>query len=70
LFEAWSVNLSQLDDVKLELLKERKDILQERFIDLMNNSEFDEVISSSTGHIRSILYRFAYIQKLIAEVLT
>lgn len=69
LFEAWSVNLSRLDDVKLELLKERKDIVQDRFMDLMKDSDFDKAISLSTGNIKSIHYRFAAIQKLIEEVL-
>lgn len=70
LFEAWSVNLNKLNDDELQLLKERKDTLNEKFIALMNNREFDSAISQGTGDIKKVRRRFEKIAQIIAEVLS
>lgn len=69
LFESWSVNLSQLNDEQIHILTERKNMLQERFIDLMNTRDFNEAISQGTGNIKKVQNRFRSIQQLIEEVL-
>jgi hypothetical protein len=70
LFEAWSINLSRLDDEKIQFLAKHKEIVQEYFIKLMNEDRtFENSISLSTGGLKSIEYRFQAIEKLIAEVL-
>lgn len=71
LFESWSVNLNQLTDEQLQLLKERKDILRKRFIDLMNdrNIGFNEAVSLSTGSRMKVQLRFSVIEQLIKDVL-
>lgn len=71
LFESWSVNLNQLTDDQLQSLKMRKDVLREKFIDLMNdrNLGFNEAISLSTGSKTKVQIRFSAIEQLIKEVL-
>lgn len=69
LFESWSVNLSQLDDKQLKLLIERKEILKERFIKLMQDRIFDTSVSQGTGDIKKVICRFEYIEGIIKEVL-
>ena len=71
LFETWTVNLSLLDDRDLEELKNRKGILVDKFIDLMNSSsEFESAISQGTGNVANVHLRFSKISDLIQEVLS
>ncbi len=70
LFECWSVNLSKLDDRQLERLKGQNDILQTRFMDIMQNDHaFETAISQGTGDINKVKRRFSTIERLIKEVL-
>jgi len=69
LFESWSVNLGQLSDEQIHMLIERKEMLQERFICLMNTHDFSEAISQGTGDIKKVRNRFRAVQELIQEVL-
>lgn len=70
LFESWSVNLSRLSDEQLQLLKGRKNMLVERFVNLMNDQEFDRAISQGTGDIKKVNIRFSKIEQIIREVLS
>jgi len=71
LFEAWTVNLSSLNDDQLTELKQKKNELINGFIDLMNGSSgFDSAISQGTGNIAKVKLRFLEISKLIQEVLS
>ncbi len=69
LFESWSVNLGQLSEEQIHILIERKNMLQERFIDLMNTRDFNEAISQGTSDIKKVHNRFKLVQQLIEEVL-
>ncbi|MGK7900997.1 MAG: DUF262 domain-containing protein, partial [Hormoscilla sp.] len=70
LFEAWSFNLSQLDEKQLQILKERKSDLIDKFIDLMENDEdFRSSISQGTSTVSKVKYRFSAIENLILEFL-
>jgi hypothetical protein len=70
LFESWSVNLHKLDDDQLCRLCERKDILYQTFIKLLNEDRvFDNAVSQGTGDVNKIKYRFNRIEQLITEVL-
>lgn len=69
LFEIWSVNLNRLNDNQLRILKERKDVVIEKFITLMNNREFDNAISQGTGDIKKVELRFRKVEQLTMEVL-
>jgi len=70
LFESWSVNLSQLSNDQFQILKERRGILIEMFINLMNDREFDGAVSQGTGDIKKVNRRFGSIKRLIEEVLS
>jgi hypothetical protein len=69
LFESWSVNLGQLTEEQLSLLIARRDLLKERFIDLMSNREFDNAISQGTGDTKKVQCRFSFIEWIVKEVL-
>jgi hypothetical protein len=67
LFEAWSVNLSQLTDEEINLIKVRKQDLVDRFIDYVDNDrEFFQSISQAAEKVE---YRFTTVEKIIREVL-
>lgn len=70
LFESWSVNISQLHDDQLHLLKKRKDMLVRKFINLMNDRLFDEAISQGTSDVGKVHRRFSAIKRIIEEVLS
>jgi hypothetical protein len=68
LFEAWSVNLSQLSDNEINLIKARKQDLIDRFIYYVDNDrDFFKSISQAAEKVQ---YRFSTIEKIIQEVLS
>jgi hypothetical protein len=68
LFEAWSVNLSQLTDEEINLIKVRKQDIINRFIHYVDNDrDFFKSISQAAEKIQ---YRFSTIEKIIQEVLS
>jgi uncharacterized protein with ParB-like and HNH nuclease domain len=69
LFEAWSVNLYKLSEEELKILKDRKDDLKQKIIDLTNEGKFDNPVYRSTGSIKTALRRFSDIEQLIKAVL-
>lgn len=70
LFECWSVNFNQLSDEQVRVLKGRRDILNRKFMDLMNNSkDFVEAISFATSDVKKVRLRFEAIEQLIKDVL-
>jgi Protein of unknown function DUF262 len=76
LFESWSVNLSKLTNEQLHSLVDCKEVVKEKFIQLMNDREpkeneprFDAAISQGTGDSSKVKRRFSAIEKLIQEVL-
>lgn len=67
LFEAWSVNLSELNEQEIQKLKIRKRELVRKFISNSdNNKEFLASISQAANKVE---YRFSTIEKIIQEVL-
>lgn len=70
LFEAWSVNLGNLDSEKQKILVLKKDVIKSKFIQLMNSDkEFESSISQGTGSVRKVRYRFKQIANVIQETL-
>ena len=69
LFESWAVNLSKLNEEQIAILVDKKDIVRAKFVDLMNDRNFDSAISQGTGDIRKVMRRFSAIEQLIQEVL-
>jgi hypothetical protein len=72
LFESWSVNFSQLSDEQVGRLTLRREILRQRFIDLMNSPErkFNEAISLATGDPKKVRLRFEMVEQLVKDVLS
>ncbi len=67
LFEAWSVNLSLLSDEQIDILKQKKENLIEKFRTYVDSDrDFLTSISQATEKIE---YRFRIIEKIIQEVL-
>jgi len=70
LFETWTVNLNNLNNVQLKELEGHKEELVNCFIELMNStSGFDDAISQGTGNVAKVDLRFSKIEELIKEVL-
>jgi hypothetical protein len=70
LFEAWAINLSNLNDNALRTLIERKDSVRTALANLMQSDpEFVISVSYSTGVPARVGKRFGAIRNLIGEVL-
>jgi Protein of unknown function DUF262 len=69
LFDTWSVNLGELDDDAINSLITRRDIVQQKFMSLMNNSDFNRAVTQSTADVQRVHARFSCIAQLIEEVL-
>ena len=70
LFEAWSVNLYKLNNQEVKMIKERKEIIKQKIIDLTNKGKFDTPIYRSTGTIKTVLDRLNEIEEIIKAVLS
>jgi hypothetical protein len=44
--------------------------VNKKFMQLMNNSDFNKAVSESTGQIKNVQRRFSAIEQLIKEVLS
>ena len=67
LFEVWSVNLSLLSDDQLDILKQHKEQLIEKFRNYVDSDR--EFLASISQAAEKIEYRFKIIEKIIQEVL-
>jgi hypothetical protein len=71
LFDTWAVNLARLPEKELENLIKNKDVVTDKFIDLITNDDnFFKAISAGTGKINAVKTRFEKIEKLIKESLS
>jgi len=69
LFEAWSVNFNKFDDDQLKTIKNKKDQVIEKFMELMHDREFEAAVSAGTGDVKKVKKRFIAIEELLKEVL-
>lgn len=67
LFEVWSVNLSLLSDEQLNILKQHKEQLIEKFRKYVDSDR--EFLASISQAAQKIEYRFRIIEQIIQEVL-
>jgi hypothetical protein len=67
LFEVWSVNLSLLSDEQLNILKQHKEQLIEKFRKYVDSDR--DFLTSISQAAEKIEYRFRIIEKIIQEVL-
>ena len=68
-FEAWSVNLGQLDGQQIEKLVISREELLDRLANLMKDAEFQASISQGTGDPSKIRLRFARTKAMIDSTL-
>ncbi|MCC3434072.1 MAG: DUF262 domain-containing protein [Oscillatoriales cyanobacterium] len=68
LFEVWSVNLSLLSDEQLDILKQQKEQLIEKFRNYVDSDR--DFLTSISQAAEKIEYRFMIIEQIIQEVLT
>lgn len=68
LFEVWSVNLSLLSDEQLDVLKQQKEQLIEKFRNYVDSDR--DFLTSISQAAEKIEYRFMIIEQIIQEVLT
>ena len=70
LFEAWSVQLARCSLEQINTLVTRRRDVQQRFVRLiMEDAEFENSISYSTGSPRRVQKRFEAIQQLVEELI-
>jgi hypothetical protein len=70
LFETWSVNLDERTDPEHALLVQRKDKVQDGFIELLSNDRaFEASVSVGTGEPGKVSTRFRRIHDLLDQVL-
>jgi hypothetical protein len=68
LFEVWSVNLSHLTDDEIKILKNKRQILINKFINYVDNDK--EFLSSISQAANKVEYRFEIVEKIIRELLS
>jgi hypothetical protein len=69
LFEAWSVNLAKLNKLEIDCLVQKKELIKDEFMTLMNDNNFNRAISASTGDMRAVDRRFSNIREIIEKIL-
>lgn len=67
LFESWSVNISNLTDEEIEVLKNRRQKLIDKFIDYTDKDQ--EFLKSISQAANKVEYRFKTVEKIILEIL-
>lgn len=68
LFEVWSVTLSHLTDNEIKILKNKRQILIDKFINYADNDK--EFLASISQAANKVEYRFEIVAKIIREVLS
>ena len=69
LFEVWSVVLARLTSVEIERLVANKMTLLRRWMEAMNDDDFEASISAATGDPRRVVKRYEVVQNLVQEIL-
>lgn len=69
LFEVWSVQLARCSNGEIEKLVKSRDVVVDRFINVMNHdTSFEKSISLATGSPQNVKARFSTIERLVEEV--
>jgi hypothetical protein len=69
LFEVWSANVERLAPADVDQLETQNELLKERFLILLEDSDFEGAITYGTGDPRKVRLRFSKIEDLIQETL-
>jgi len=69
LFEVWSANVETLSPADVDRLQQKSKDLRERFLSLLDDSNFESAITYGTGDPRKVRLRFSQIEEIIRETL-
>jgi len=69
LFEVWSANVEALSQPDVDKLEENREDLRDRFLSLLDDSNFASAISYGTGDPKKVRLRFSKIEEIIRETL-
>ncbi len=69
LFEAVSVNLAKLDEGKCQILQKKKEQVNERYEELLANTEFIAAISNGTARIENVRTRHNMIREMFRRII-
>ena len=70
LFDSWSIQLARCSEQQITTLIERHEEVQHRFRSLIEDAEFDNIISASTSTPARVRRRFQAIKELVEEVVS
>lgn len=70
LFDIWVVTIYKLSSDRQDKLLLRKEILEEKYKELLLNKEFDDSITKGSNDRKNIVKRFKMFDQMIEEVLT
>jgi len=69
LFEIWTVLVSGLDNKEILRLKNKKEILKKKYIELLKDQDFNDAVTRGTNDRKSVVKRFSLLEKLIRSVI-
>ena len=69
LFEIWTVLVSGLDNKEILRLKNKKEILKKKYIELLKDQDFNDAVTRGTNDRKSVVQRFSLLEKLIRSVI-
>ena len=69
LFEIWTVLVSDLDNKEILRLKNKKEILKEKYIELLKDQDFNDAVKRGTNDRKSVVKRFSLLEKLIRSII-
>lgn len=69
LFEIWTVLVSDLDNKEILRLKNKKEILKEKYIELLKDQDFNDAVTRGTNDRKSVVKRFFLLEKLIRSII-
>ena len=69
LYEVWAANIEALSSHEVDVVVERKESLKQRFVSLLEESDFEAAISVATGDPKKVRLRFSKIEEIVRETL-
>ena len=69
LFEVQSVIYAKMEEPQLRLLISKKQVYNQKFIELNNDEKFRYAISSGTGQRESVIRRFSEMKRIVEETI-
>lgn len=69
LFEAQSVTLAAYSEPQMDVLRRRRDQVEEGFLRLMEDGDFFNAVSAGTGDVNKVRLRFRRLDRMFQEVL-